>query len=74
MRILRNLAVLLLALLLAGQAVALDYNAPIAAEAFVDDPALTPGSGTPLTLDGLSTDPFRAAAPHTDIIKHDMQG
>jgi RHS repeat-associated protein len=71
MQILRHFALLLTACWLAAAqppVLAADgANAPIAAEAFLDDPELDPGTGTPLELGGADTDPFRVAAGELDL-------
>jgi len=71
MRVLRCLALALAACLLPGilaPVLADDgANALVAAEAMLDEPALAPGTGTPLALDGADTDPFRIAAETIDL-------
>ncbi len=54
-------------LLATGLLAAADVNAPLEAEAFLDDPELAPGAGTPLDLDSTNLDPLRIAAGALDL-------
>jgi uncharacterized protein YhfF len=64
----QRMAVALAACLLAASsAMAADANAPIEAEAFLDNPAAAPGTGTLLYLDGNVFDPLRIADGVLDL-------
>lgn len=72
MDIIRRLPALLLALgLLFGWPAAApaqsDANPLVAAEAFLNNPDLLPGLGTPFDLEGAATDPFRIAKGILDL-------
>jgi hypothetical protein len=43
------------------------FEAPVTAEALLDDPDLDPGTGIPLTLDGANTEPVRMAVGTLDL-------
>jgi hypothetical protein len=60
-----RIALSLAACLAAGSVAA--ANAPLQAEAFLDDVARTPGTGTPLALVGAGTDAFKTAAGVLDL-------
>ncbi len=65
---LRNwIATTLAALLLAAQPLPAAVNAPIEAEAFLDNPDTAPGAGEPLDLDGTDLDPLRIAEGALDL-------
>ena len=67
MRLLRHLGLLLAVCLLAGWQPLAQAEGLIAAEAFLDDPALLPGTGTPLVLDGEATETLRVGTGALDL-------
>ena len=67
MSLLRHLGFLLAACLLAGWQPLAQAEGLIAAEAFLDDPALLPGAGTPLVLDGEATETLHIGTGALDL-------